>query len=116
MIVILFVDLQKISLSPKFGGCGSQIEPATPILISNFNGAWQAQFLNHTHVTLGNYVFFIDLQMILLSFFDIPYQKSTNQEKRILSVQSVLPAGQIGQLVGQISQKKSVFLVLWIFG
>ena len=63
-----------------------------------------------------SYVFFIDVQMILLSFFDNPNQKYINQEKPGLSVQSVLPAGQIGQLVGQINQTKSVFLVLWIFG
>ena len=77
---------------------------------------WQAQFLNHTPATLKSYVFFIDVQMILLSFFDNPNQKYVNQEIPILSVQSVLPAGQIGQLVGQINQTKSVFLVLWIFG
>ena len=33
LIVISFADLQKISLFPKFEGCGSKIEPATPILI-----------------------------------------------------------------------------------
>ena len=77
---------------------------------------WRAQFLSHTPATLKSYVFFIDVQMILLSFFDNPNQKSTNQEKLILSVQSVLPAGQIGQLVGQINQKNLVFLDLWNFG
>ena len=77
---------------------------------------WQAQFLSHTPATLKSYVFFIDVQMILLSFFDNPNQKYINQEKPILSVQSVLPAGQIGQLVGQINQKNLVFLDLWNFG
>ena len=72
MTLILIVCLQKIYNFENLEGCSSIIEPATPILILNFNGAWQAQFLNHTHVTLGNYVFFIDLQMILLAFFDIP--------------------------------------------
>ena len=38
MIVTSFVDLQKISLFPKFGGCGSKIEPAKPILFSNSMG------------------------------------------------------------------------------
>ena len=76
MTLILIVCLQKIYNFEKLEGGSSIIEPATPILISNFNGAWQAQFLSHTHVTLGNYVFFIDLQMILLAFFDISYQKS----------------------------------------
>ena len=77
---------------------------------------WQAQFLSHTPATLKSYYFFIDVQMILLSFFDNPNQKYLNQEKPILSVQSVLPAGQIDQLVGQTNKTKSVFLVLRIFG
>ena len=90
--------------------------PATPLLVLSLNWVWQAHFLSHTHVTLKSYVIFNDIQMILLSFFDNPNQKYINQEKPILSVQSVLPAGQIGQLVGQINQTKSVFLVLWSFG
>ena len=76
MTLILFVCLQKICNFAKLGGCGSKIKPATPISILNFNGAWQAQFLNHTHVTLENYVFFIDLQMMLPAFFGIPNRKS----------------------------------------
>ena len=40
MIVTSFVDLQKISLFPKFGGCGSKIEPTTPIEVSNFSRAY----------------------------------------------------------------------------
>ena len=91
-----------------------KIRPVTPFLILNLKWAWQAQFLSHTLAALKSYVFFIDVQMILLSFFDNPNQKYINQEKPILSVQSVLPAGQIGQLVGQINPPKSVFLVLWI--
>ena len=72
----LIVCLQKIYNFEKLEGCSSIIESATPILILNFNAAWQAQFLSHTHVTLGKYVFFIDLQMILLAFLDIPKQTS----------------------------------------
>ena len=72
----LFVCLQKICNFAKWEGCSSIIEPAMPILISNFNGAWQAQFLNHNHETLGKCVFFTDLQMILLAFFRIPNKKS----------------------------------------
>ena len=85
-------------------------------LLRPFQWVWPTQFLSHNPTTLKSYVFFIDVQMILMSFFDNPNQKSTNQEKPILSVQSVLPAGQIGQLVGQINQTKLVFLVLWSFG
>ena len=59
--------------------------------------------------SLKSFVSFIVVQMILLSFFDNPNQKYINQEKLILFVQSVLPAGQIGQLVGQIFQKKIIF-------
>jgi hypothetical protein len=40
-----------------------------------FKWAWEAQFLSHTPVTLKSYVFFIDVQMILVSFFKIPNQK-----------------------------------------
>ena len=93
-----------------------KFRPAMPFSILSLKWVWRAQFLSLTPATLKSYVFFIDVQMILLSFFDNPNQKSTNQEKPILSVQSVLPAGQIGQLVGQINQTKLVFLVLWIFG
>ena len=87
-----------------------------PFSILSLKWVWRAQSLSHNPATLKSYVFFIDVQMILLSFFDNPNQKYVNQEVPILSVQSVLPAGQIGQLVGQINQTKSVFLVLWIFG
>ena len=71
MVVITFVCLQKINNFPKFGGCGSKIEPATPIWNSKLDWAWQAQFLSHIHEFLQNYLFFKDLQMILVSFFEI---------------------------------------------
>ena len=47
MIVIPFVDLQKISLFPKFGGCSSKIEPATLISILNFSRAWQSYLVSY---------------------------------------------------------------------
>ena len=71
MVVISFVRLQKINNFPKFGRCGSKIEPATPIWNSKLDWAWQAQFLSHIHEFLQNYLFFKDLQMILVSFFEI---------------------------------------------
>ena len=71
MVVISFVCLQKINNFPKFGRCGSKIEPATPIWNSKLDWAWQAQFLSHIHEFLQNYLFFKDLQMILVSFFEI---------------------------------------------
>ena len=75
MPLISFEYLQKISNFAKFHGCDSKIEPATPTSILNFKWAWQAQFLSHTHETLEKYVFYIDLEMILVPFFDIPNQK-----------------------------------------
>ena len=83
MVVISFVRLQKINNFPKFGRCGSKIEPATPNSILNFKWAWQTQFLSHTHQILGNYSFFVDEQMILLPFFYISNQKWENLEKPI---------------------------------
>ena len=45
--------------------------PATPIWSLNFKRAWQAQCLSHTYEILEKYVFFIDLWMILVPFFEI---------------------------------------------
>ena len=71
MVVTSFVHLQKINNFPKFGRCGSKIGHATPIWNSKLNWVWQAQFLSHIHEFLQNYLFFKDLQMILVSFFEI---------------------------------------------
>jgi hypothetical protein len=49
----------------------------------SFKWAWEAQFLSHAPVTLKSGVFFTDVQMILVSFFKIPNQKSVNQENPI---------------------------------
>ena len=56
----------------KLQGCGSKIGSATPIWISKFKRAWQTQFLSHNLETLEKWVFFEDIQMILVSFFHIP--------------------------------------------
>ena len=50
--------------------------PATPFSILNFKWVWQAQFLGHTPQILKNCVFVIDIQMILVPFFDTSNQKS----------------------------------------
>ena len=55
-----------------------------PFSILNFKWVWQTQFLSHTSQILKNYVFFIDVQMILLSFFDNPNLKFAIQEKPLL--------------------------------
>ena len=90
MIVISFVDLQKISLFPKFGGCGSKIEPATPISISNFSRAWQSFKVSYALQILVNDRFFIGHQMIFSSIFCICNRKPEIQE-RILFVSRVSP-------------------------
>ena len=77
MVVISFVHLQKIHIFKKFGGCSSKIRPAMPISILNYQRAWQAIFLSHTLQIFKNDSFFIDKQMILVSFFEISNQKST---------------------------------------
>ena len=38
--------------------------------------AWQAHFFNHTPVIFENCIFFMVVEMILLTFFDTPNQKS----------------------------------------
>ena len=72
MILISFEDLQKIHNFSKLQGCGSKIGSATPIWISKFKRAWQTQFLSYNLETLEKWVFFEDVQMILVSFFHIP--------------------------------------------
>ena len=72
MVLISFEHLQRLLIFPKFQGCNSKIVPATPFWILKFKWAWQTQFLSHNLVTLKNYVFFKDLQMILVPFFHIP--------------------------------------------
>ena len=75
MVVISFIDLYEIHIFSKFHRCGSKIVSVTPSWSFNFKRAWQAQFLSHIHETLEKYVFYIDLEMILVPFFDIPNQK-----------------------------------------
>ena len=81
MVLISFKDLYEIHIFPKFRRCGSKIVPATPFWNLNFKWAWQAQFLSHTYETLEKYVFYIDLEMILVPFFDIPNQKPVNWKR-----------------------------------
>ena len=83
-ILISFEDLQGKSNFVKFHGCGSKIEPATSISILKFNWWWQAQFLNHTQVTLEKYAYFLDLHTILVTFNDSPNQTFVIWNRQIL--------------------------------
>ena len=71
MVIISFFNLYKIHIFPKFGGCGSKIEPSTLLWILNFKWAWQAQFLSHNLLILQNCLFFVGKQMILVPFTKI---------------------------------------------
>ena len=62
----------------KLQGRGSKIEPAMPFSILSFENlkwVWQAHFLSHTPVTVENCVSLIDVEMILIIFFDTRSQK-----------------------------------------
>ena len=72
MILISFEDVLKIHNFSKLQGCGSRFEPATFIWISKFNWAWQAQFMSYNLETLEKWVFYKDLQMMLVPYFHIP--------------------------------------------
>ena len=64
MVLLSFVDLQKIHIIRKFGGCNSNIEPAVPISILSYQRAWQTFSMSHTLQIFKNDSFFIDEQMI----------------------------------------------------
>ena len=80
---MLFEDLQKILLFPKFGGCGSKIESATQISILNFSRAWQSYLVSYALQILVNYRSFIGQHMIFSSIFCIYNRKGEIQEKLI---------------------------------
>ena len=83
MIVISFEDLQKISLFPKFEGCGLKIESATPISILNFPRAWQSYLVSYALQILVNHRSYIGQHMIFISIFCIYNRKAEIQEKLI---------------------------------
>ena len=73
--LISFEDLLKISNFAKLQHRSSKNEPAMPISILNFPRAWQPHFLSHTLQILVKHAFFIDVQMLLVSYFCSSYQK-----------------------------------------
>ena len=93
---------------PKFQGCSSIIVPATPFWILKFKWAWQTQFLSHNPVTLKNCVFFVDLQMILISFFDV---SNPNNQRKTDFVSTEYPQiGKIFTYLGMRLNEKISFL------
>ena len=86
MVLISFVCHQKVCNFAKLRGCGLKIEPATPIPSLKLKWMWQAQFLSYTLVTLQNYVFFKDVEIMLVPFFGF----STGFRLRKNSLQSAV--------------------------
>ena len=76
MIVISIERLEKYNIFSNLQGHSSKIELAAPISILKFKWAWQVSVLSHTPTTLKRYVFSIDVQMILVSLFEISIPKS----------------------------------------
>ena len=114
IIVISFEHLQKLYWFWKFWGCGMKFRPVMPFWILSLKWAWRAQFLSCTPAILKSYVFFIDIQMILSSFFDNSNQKSTKQEKPILSDQSILPIWTAGRINQRDKISFSWFMYFWL--
>ena len=70
-----------------------------PLTILNFSRAWQAHFLSNTLQTWQSCLFFVDLQLILLSLLDTcDYIEFEKNEKAFLSICS--------ELLGLGDQKK----------
>ena len=82
MIVISFVDLQKISLFPQFGGCGSKIEPTKFILILNFSKPWQSLKVTYAFKFWSMKDFYSPSNDIFINFLYLQ-QKSWNIRKTI---------------------------------
>ena len=58
MVLISFVNLQKIHIFWKFGRCSSKIEPAMPISILRYQRAWHTFKICHTLQIFKNDSFF----------------------------------------------------------
>ena len=107
---------EKISACAKFQSFGSKIEPATPFSILCVWRAWQPHFLSHTLQILVKHAFFIDVQMLLASYFCSSYQKVEIWENLILLSELRLQHVEKLHLVVYIAMKKSVFLKFLLFG
>ena len=70
MIQIALEHLFYIHIFLKLRGCGFKIEPATPIWSSKLKWAWKAQFFSYALQIFRKYVFFEDVQMMLLWLFE----------------------------------------------
>ena len=62
----------KIQLLTKFGASSYTQNGFPTKIILNFKRAWRAYFLSHTYETQEICCFLADVQMILVSIFEIP--------------------------------------------
>ena len=99
MIVTSFVDLQKISIFPKFGGCGSKNEPATPISISNFSRAWQSFNVSYALQILANDRFLQVIKSNLHQFL-VSVTGKLKFQKTVFSSIEYPPYGKKGHVYG----------------
>ena len=87
------VKLKRLPLFTKFGGPSFKKKPAMPLASQKLPRAWQAYFLSNTLQTWQSCLFFVDLQLILLSLLDVcDYMKFEKNEKAFLSICSELLA------------------------
>ena len=81
-------------------------------LSSNWKWAWQAQFLSYWPITLENWISFRDVQMVLVSFFEIPYGDRLTKNVQKLRVQVIPRSTAKGNSVLQIgSCRKATFFL-----
>ena len=120
MIVISFVDLQKISVFPKFGWCGSKIEPATPISILNFSRVWQSYLESYAlQILVSDRSFTANIWYFHHFFVSVP--RKLKFEKSSLFFSRVSPTWYkkswlwtITYQLGDTQEKKNQFF--WDFG
>ena len=90
MILIPFVDHQKVSLFLKFGGYGPKIESATPISILNFSRAWQSYLVSYALQIFVHDGSSIGQHMIFSSIF-VTLPRKQKFEERYFFFSTVFP-------------------------
>ena len=110
----------KIWIFPKFKGCSSKIEPATPISILNFQRTWQPHFMSHTLQILVKHLSFIDKQMMFYKNSCISHKIPTIFKNLVFFLWQWPPSIQKSDfciLGGHCQRKKTRFLkiagILW---
>ena len=88
--------------------------PATLILVFNFERAWQAQFLSHTHKIFKKCIFFYNEKMMLLPYFCNVPQNPVILEKLDFLLEISTHSGKILLKWAGFSKTKLVFLGLKI--